>query len=74
MIGYETIAQVGPNLRLKVPKLKQAVDKANNFLDRKQVTIPLFGHGEVQGFGAYAVPRITTHIFVGPFSVKMLET
>ena len=54
------------DLTLKVKVLKKAADMAAE--KKTTVRIPITYRGEVKNFGAYAVPGLETHVFVGPFT------
>ena len=55
-------------LALKSAVLKQAAELSMK--EQTTVRIPIPVSGEVSSFGVYAVPGLSSHVFVGPFSNK----
>ncbi len=56
------------SMALKCNVLKQAANLSMK--EDTTVRIPIAVPGEVSSFGVYAVPGLSTHVFVGPFSSK----
>ena len=57
------------SLALKVAVLKQAATLAMK--EQTTVRIPIPVTGESESFGVYAVPGLSTHVFVGPFTARI---
>ena len=59
-------------LSLKVSILKKAVKLA--VAEKALVDIPISMQEEADHFGVYAVPKLNTHVFVGPFTPKWAKS